>query len=136
VVATAVHPRLAIDGDTVGAHLPRGRAMITAVGPAVPEEGELPVPQTTPCQFAVTFASVHGSIPISSGAFSFLSEHGRTHRARLTLRGGGPAPKRVVSGHPVTLTLSAVLPTGNGQLRWTPLGNRPLVSWDFDVEID
>ncbi len=136
VIATPAHPRLAIEGDTIVAHLPRGRAMITAVGPAVPEEGGFPVPQTTPCRFAVTFASVHGAIPISSDAFSFLSEHGQTHRARVRLRGGGPAPKRIAPGHPVTLTVSAVLPTGNGQLRWTPSGERPFVSWDFDAEID
>ena len=33
------------------------------------------------------------------------------------------------------LTVSAVLPTGNGALHWAPAG-RPLVSWDLDVEID
>jgi hypothetical protein len=135
VTATAAHPRLAIEGDTVAVHLPRGRVMMTAVGPQVPEEGRFPVPQTTPCRFAVTFASVHGSIPIDARAFSFLSEHGRVHRARVTLRGGG-VPTRVAAGHPVTLILSAVLPTGNGQLRWRPLSGRPIVSWDFDVEID
>ena len=109
VTATAAHPELAIEGDTVAVHLPRGRVIMTAVGPAVPEEGRFPIPETTPCRFAVTLAAV---------------------------RGGGPAPVRVAAGHPVSLTLSAVLPTGNGQLRWTPLGGRPIVSWDFDVEIE
>ena len=28
------------------------------------------------------------------------------------------------------------LPTGNGRLRWAPTGAKPIVSWDFDVEID
>ena len=27
-------------------------------------------------------------------------------------------------------------PTGNGQLRWAPLGGRPVASWDFEAEID
>jgi hypothetical protein len=136
VTATPTHPRLAIEGDTVAVHLPGGRAMVTAVGPQVPEEGAVPVPATSPCRFALTLAAVHGSVPIDSHTFSFLSEHGQLHRARVTLRGGGRPPSRVSAGHPVTVSLSAVLPTGNGQLRWAPLGGRPVASWDFDVEID
>jgi hypothetical protein len=136
VTATPTHPRLAIEGDTVAVHLPRGRAMVTAVGPQVPEDGAFPVPATSECRFAVTLAAVHGSVPIDSHAFSFLSEHGQVHRARVTLRGGGRPPSRVSAGHPVTVSLSAVLPTGNGQLQWAPLGGRPVASWDFDVEID
>jgi hypothetical protein len=136
VTATPTHPQLAIEGDTVAVHLPGGRAMVTAVGPQVPEEGAYPVPATSPCRFAVTLAAMHGSVPIDSDAFSFLSEHGQLHTARVTLRGGGRAPSRVSAGHPVTVSLSAVLPTGNGQLRWAPLGGRPVASWDFDVEID
>lgn len=136
VTATPAHHRLAIEGDTVAVHLPGGRVMMTAVGPDVPQEGKPPVPATSPCRFLVTFAAVHGSIPIASHAFSFLGEHGQVHGARLSVRGATPVPRRIVAGHPVTLILSAVLPTGNGQLRWSPLGGKPIASWDFEVEID
>ncbi len=134
--ATPSRPRLAIEGDTVALGLPGGRARVTAVGPAVPEAGEQPVPATSPCRFTVTLAAVHGSIPLSSRDFSFLAEHGERNGARVTLRGGGRLPRRIVAGRPVTLTLSSVLPVGNGQLRWAPMGGKPVVSWDFDVEID
>jgi hypothetical protein len=117
-------------------HLPGGRLRMTAVGPDVPEEGRVPVPQTSPCRFTVTLSAVHGSVPLAARAFSFLSEGGQVHRARMTLRGGGRPPSRVVAGHPVTVSLGAVLPTGNGQLRWAPLGARPVAFWDFEVEID
>ena len=40
------------------------------------------------------------------------------------------------AGKAVTLSVSDVLPTGEGQLRWAPEGPEPIVSWDFDVEID
>ena len=136
VTATPSRRRLAIEGDTVAVRLPGGRAMVTAVGPAVPEEGQQPIPATSPARFTFTLAAVHGSIPLSSRDFAFLGEHGERNGARVTLRGGGRLPRRVVAGRPVTLTLSAVLPTGNGQLRWAPLGAKPVVSWDFDVEID
>jgi hypothetical protein len=36
----------------------------------------------------------------------------------------------------VSLNVRDVLPTGGGRLRWAPDDPRPLVSWDFDVEID
>ncbi len=136
VTARPSRTRLAMEGDTVAVRLPGGQAMVTAVGPAVPEEGESPVPTTSPCRFTVTVAAVHGSIPLSSRAFSFLGEHGERNGARVTLRGGGRLPRRIVAGQPVTLTLSSVLPVGNGQLRWAPMGGRPVVSWDFDVELD
>jgi hypothetical protein len=136
VTATPRRPRLAIEGDTVAMRLPGGRAMVTAVGPAVPEEGQQPIPATSPARFTLTIAAVHGSIPLSSRDFVFLGEHGDRNGARVTLRGGGRLPHRVVAGRPVTITLSTVLPTGNGQLRWAPLGHKAVVSWDFDVEID
>ncbi len=136
VTATPRRARLAIEGDTVAVHLPAGRALVTAVGPAVPAAGQSPAPATSPCQFTVTVSAVHGSVPLSSRDFSFLGEHGQRNAARVTLRGGGRLPRRIVAGRPVTLTLSAMLPVGNGQLRWAPLGEKPLVAWDFDVEVD
>jgi hypothetical protein len=30
----------------------------------------------------------------------------------------------------------SVLPIGGGRLSWAPDGFKPLVSWDFDVELD
>jgi hypothetical protein len=136
LTATPRRPRLGIEGDTVAVRLLGGRAMVTAVGPAVPEEGQQPIPATSPARFTFTVSAVHGSIPLSSRDFTFLGEHGERNGARVTLRGGGRLPRRIVAGRPVTLTLSSVLPTGNGQLRWAPLGGKPVVSWDFDVEID
>ena len=136
LTATLSRARLAIEGDTVAVRLHSARAMVTAVGPAVPKEGQSPVPATSPCTFTVTLAAVHGSVPLSSRDFSFLSEHGERTGARVTLRGGGRLPRRVVAGRPLTLSVRAVLPVGNGRLRWTPSGTRPTVTWDFDVELD
>jgi len=36
----------------------------------------------------------------------------------------------------VSLLIHGVLPTGDGGLSWSLTGGRPIVSWDFDVEID
>ena len=136
VTASAAHPWLAVEGDTVSVRLARGRVLATAVGPAVPEEGAFPVPATSPCTFVVTFARASGAVPLSAAAFTIVDELGRLHHPRVTLRGGGSMPARLRPGRTLSLTVRDVLPTGNGRLRWAPGGAAPIVSWDFDVEID
>ncbi len=110
--------------------------LVTAIGPAVPQEGRFPVPATTPCTFTVTFTAAAGAVPLSATAFTIIDEYGILHHPRVHARDGGTPPARVTPGHTVTLTVADVLPTGNGQLRWTPAGAKPIISWDFDVEID
>lgn len=136
VTASAAHPWVAVEGDTVVIDLPHGHARATAVGPSVPRSGQFPVPATTPCSFTVTFTGSSGAVPLRAGTFTILDELGRLHRPRVTAAGGGPPPARVRPGQTVTLTLNDVLPTGSGQLRWTPAGDAAIVAWDFDVEID
>ncbi len=136
VTASAAHPWLAVQGDTVSVRLARGRVLATTVGPAVPEEGQFPVPKTTLCTFTVTFSSASGSVPIRPSAFTILDELGHIHHPTVTRGGGGAPPSHVSPGHTVTLTVRDVLPTGDGHLRWAPEDAAPIVSWDFDVEID
>ena len=135
VVASAAQPRLAIEGDTVSVRLARGHVLATAVGPAVPPL-VLPPPPTTRCTFTVTLAAASGVVPLSAHAFTIVDELGRLHHPVVTRQGGGPVPARITPGRTVTLTVRDVLPTGGGRLRWTPAGTRPVVSWDFDVEVD
>ena len=136
VHASAAHPWLAIEGDTVAVALAHGAVKVIAVGPTVPEDGQFPVPKTTRCRFDVTFTAASGVVPVRSHAFTILDELGALHHPHVSALDGGPVPGRVLPGQSVTLTLSAVLPTGAGSVRWTPTGSAPIVSWDFDVEID
>jgi hypothetical protein len=136
VSASAAHPWLAIQGDTVSVGLAGGRVLATAVGPMVPEEGRFPVPATTPCTFTVTLRGLSGRVALRAAAFTILDELGRLHRPVVTGRSGGPPPAWVAPGQTVTLRVRDVLPTGGGRLRWAPEGPAPIVSWDFDVEID
>ena len=136
VVASAARPWLAVEGDTVEVDLAAGRVRALAVGPAVTNSGQFPVPATTRCRFTVTLSRVSGSVPLRAGAFTILDEYGTVHHPRVTVASGRALPTRLAAGQGVTLTLSEVLPTGNGQLRWAPAGHLPVVSWDFDVEVD
>ena len=136
VEASAAHPWLAVEGDAVLVNLPGGRLTATTVGPAVPRQGAFPVPATSPCAFTITFRRASAPVALNARAFTILDELGHMHHPRVTAAGGGSPPAWVLPGRTVTLTAAAVLPTGNGQLRWTPTGSTPLVSWDFAVEID
>lgn len=65
------------------------------------------------------------------------NEQGHLLHPLVTLQGGGPLPARATTpGRLVTFSVYAVPPTGSGTLHWAPSGGAPLVSWDFDVEID
>lgn len=136
VKASAAHPWLAVEGDTVSVSLTHGHVLATAVGPAVPEEGQFPVPATTRCTFTITFARPSGTVPLRPSAFTIVDELGHLHHPQVKRHGGDSAPTGLSSGRTVTLTVISRLPTGSGQLRWAPQGTRPIVSWDFDVEID
>ncbi|HXX89644.1 MAG TPA: hypothetical protein VEI83_05405 [Acidimicrobiales bacterium] len=135
VTASAAHPALAIEGDSVVADLAHGHVLVTAVGPAVPAEGQFPMPRTSPCTFTITLADASGAVPVSAAAFSIVDELGQVHRPQVTAQGGQPPPTSVRPGRPLVLTLTDVLPVGSGTLRWAPQGAK-VVSWDFEVEID
>ena len=134
--ASAAHPWLAVQGDSVRVELAHGNVVVTTVGPRVPEIGKVPVPSTSLCTFAVTFTSAAGVVPINQRTFTIKDEFGNYHYPTVTLQGGGAVPSDMSAGKTVTLSMSDVLPTGEGQLRWAPEGPKPIVSWDFDVEID
>jgi hypothetical protein len=136
VTASAGHPWLAVEGDTVSVYLARGHVLATAVGPAVPEEGQVPVPPASPCTFTVTLTRASGAVPVGKAAFTIVDEFGHLHHPQVTGGHGRPPAAAIPPGRTVTLVVKDVLPTGNGQLRWAPQAARPIVSWDFDVEID
>ncbi len=134
--ASLAHPWLAVEGDAVLVNLPRERVTAATVGPAVPNQGTFPVSSTSPCAFTITFRDASAPVPLSPRSFTVLDELGTVHHPRVSAAGGGSPPAWVRPGRTVTLTATVVLPTGNGQLRWTPTGSAPVVSWDFAVEID
>ena len=134
--ASSTHHVLAIQGNTVSVTLPQGKVLVTAVGPEVPEEGHFPVPATSPCTFVLTFAAATGAIPLDPAAFSLIDDEGHIRHPRVSAMNGGPAPSRLQPGKTASIKLYDVIPTGDGGLAWAPSGARPIVTWDFTVEID
>ena len=136
VTASRRHRWVAIEGDTVRVELGHASALATVVGPRVPHEGRFPVPAATSCSFTVTLSGSAGVVPVRAAAFTIVGEDGRLYHPRVRVTGAGGLPAQVRRGRTVVLTVSSVLPTGGGQLRWSPSGGRPISAWDFDVEID
>jgi hypothetical protein len=47
-----------------------------------------------------------------------------------------PPASTVTTGKSLNLKVTAVMPTGEGRLYWSPTHGAPIVSWDFIVEND
>jgi hypothetical protein len=140
VTADAAHPALAIEGASVRLALPAGRAIATLVGPGIPRAVAGKVVQQAPATFQLTFAGPRGSIPLSRSEFTIKDEFGQSHAPAITTLSGAAMPSTVRAGEKLTLVMKTILPIGNGQLQYRPLGvrvtkhDRPLVAWDFSVE--
>lgn len=134
--ASADHPAIAIQGNSVALHLAGGSALATAVGPDVPDRIQGSADLHTPATWDLTFANVHGTVPISRRMFTITDEQGMLLLPRVSVVGGGPLPASVPAGRPFTVQLSTVVSVGDGKLRYAPSGGAWLAEWDFDVETD
>lgn len=134
--ASAAHPAIAIQGNSVVLHLAGGSALATVVGPEVPDRIQGSADLHTPATWDLTFAEVHGTVPISRRLFTITDEQGMLLSPRLSVVGGGQLPRTVPAGRPFTLQLRTVVSIGDGKLRYAPSGGAWLAEWDFDVETD
>jgi hypothetical protein len=136
LTASAAHPAIAIQGNSVSLHLAHGSALATAVGPDIPERIQGSADLHTAATWVLTFDDAHGSVPISPGLFSITDEQGMLLQPHVSVVGGGALPKVVPRGRPLTLRLTAVVSVGDGKLRYAPQDGPWLAEWDFDVETD
>ncbi|UTI66104.1 hypothetical protein NBH00_07830 [Paraconexibacter antarcticus] len=134
LTATAAHPVLVVEGDTVAVDTPDVRARVTLVGPAVPAAAQGAA--VAPARFDLTVAAGRGPVRLAARDVTIVDEHGRRQRASLTMRDGRPVPARLSLVRPVRLVLRARLPTGDGQVRLAPRGGAAVATWDFVVETD
>ena len=134
--ATAARPADAIQGVSVRLHLAHGTALATVVGPDVPTRIQGTSDVHTPAVWDLTFADVHGTIPIAARLFSITDEQGQLLSPRISVLGGGSLPRTVPAGRPFTLRLSTRVSIGDGKLRYAPVGGHWLSEWDFNVETD
>jgi hypothetical protein len=134
VTASASRPQLAVQGVAVRVDLPNGQVLANVTGPQVPPFVAPPPPEVTAI-FDVSLSRASGSVPVQLSDFSITDQLGRTFSPTLVV-GEKPPPAAVSPGQAVTFRLTAVLPTGEGRIHWSPTAGQPFVSWDFIVEND
>jgi hypothetical protein len=135
LVGTAAHPALTSEGDAVRARLPHGSVLVRVTGPEVPGEG-LPFQTTADtATWRVTLSHATCRIPISVANFSTIDSRGKVYSLAF-VPGAKPPPKVLRPGGSTHFELRAVMAVGEGMLRWAPVHNDLLATWDFEVEND
>ena len=134
LTGTAAKPALTTEGDSVRVNLAAASVLATVSGPVVPGEGLPYQAPTTPCTWTVTLTGARAPVPIDAAAFTTVDHLGVTYHPAL-VPGRTPPPATVGPGEKVTFELRAVMPTGEGLLRWAPQ-RKIVAAWDFEVETD
>lgn len=134
VTATPAHPQLAVQGVGVEVDLASGHGLVTVTGPKVPPFSAPPPPAVT-ATFAVTISQVSGTIPITPADLTITDQLGRSFHPIL-VAGEKQPPPTLAAGRSLTFHVTAVMPTGEGRIYWSPTRHHPVVGWDFIVEND
>lgn len=136
LTASKDHPVLAIEGDTVTVALAHATALVTEIGPRVPRTTDAALASTVPCTFTVTITALASPVAITGTQFTAVDGSGAAHQLRVPGATARLNSWPVAAGHTRTLTMTADLPLGAGSVVWTPRGTSPVVTWDFDAEIN
>ncbi len=127
------HYQLVAAGQPVVVRRAGAVALVEAAGPELNPvavaAGQAPV-QHAPGTLTVTVRPRSGRLDVQAAGFLALDGA----KNRIALR----ADRAAVSAdpqHPATMHLRAVFPAGHTTLTWQPAG-KPLVTWDFVVELD
>jgi hypothetical protein len=135
LIGTVKRPALTNQGDGVEVKTARWSVLITVTGPQVPGEGLPYQAPTTTCTWVVSMSRATGAVPISRADFSSIDALGDVYLPGLVA--GQPVPPGVLRPHmKVSFELRAVMPTGEGLMRWAPDGRNIVAKWDFIVEND
>ena len=129
------HPGLSVEGDFIQVKTPTFSALAVVDGPVVPGEG-LPVIQGyTTSTFTIALSRVHGTVPINLADFDAIDARQTVYKM-LLVPGQHPLPPTLHTGQDLSFKVRAVMPTGEGLMRWAPDGNNIVAKWDFQVEND
>jgi len=134
-VGTVAHPALTVEGDFVEVRAPGFSARAVINGPVVPGEG-LPVQRTfTTCTWTISLSRIVGRVPISVADFDSI-DHFQTVYKPYLVPGERALPASLSTGQHLTFQIRAVMPVGEGLMRWAPDGNHIVAKWDYQVEND
>ena len=135
VVGTVANPALTIEGDYVEVRTPSFSVLAVVNGPVVPGEGLPDQMSFTTCTWTISLSHVVGRVPISVADFDSIDHIGTVFKPYLVP--GEPRPPSVLlTGQHLTFQIRAVMPVGEGLMRWAPDGDHIVAKWDYQVEND
>ncbi len=113
----------------------RFSALAVVNGPVVPGEG-LPVIQGfTTCTWTISLSHVRGHRSPQRGRLRLI-DHQQTVYKPALVPGEAPLPATLRTGQSLSFKIRAVMPIGEGLMRWAPDGDHIVAKWDCQVEDD
>jgi len=135
LVGTVADPALTIAGDLVEVRTPGFSVLATVTGPVVPGEGLPYQASSTTCTWTVSLSHVVGRVPVAVADFDSIDAPGTVFQPYLA-PGQPSLPSVLTTGQHLTFELRAVMPVGEGLMRWAPDGDHIVAKWDYQVEND
>jgi hypothetical protein len=135
IVGTVSKPAITVEGDFVEVRTPKFSALALVTGPIVPGEGLPMQTNFTTCTWTISLSHVVGRVPISVADFDSI-DHAQSVFKPYLLPGQPPLPSHVRTGQRLTFKIRAVMPVGEGLMRWAPDGDHIVAKWDYQVEND
>jgi len=131
--ASAAHYQLVTAGDPVHVQVGAARVLARMSGPEIDQRGAAPgkpPPVSAPGVLTVSLTSEQGTLDVPARSFLTLGE-----RQNRILVDADHTAVHVAPGRPATLHLSTAFRAGHTTFTWQPQ-DKPLVTWDFVVELD
>lgn len=126
-------PAMSYPGSPVVVHVGTTTALVDVQGPSYPSKTKVGAEQVR-CTFTVTISQVSAPLSMRTASFSVLDGQGGLHP--LAPAPHQTPPDRLQPGQTYTLSLVAVLPAGEGLLRYYPTTKGAVAAWDFVAETD
>jgi hypothetical protein len=130
---SADSPAMSYPGSPVIVQLATGHVTVDVEGPALPSDTQLNAVQVV-CTFTVTLRDSDTTVPLAPTQFDVLDHTGAVHP--LAPAASTTVLARVDPHQTVTLKLSATLPSGEGLIRYHPIGGAVVAAWDYVAETD
>jgi len=135
VIGTEARPALTVEGDYVEVRAPTFSALALVTGPVVPGEGLPNQVKFTTCTWTVSLSHVVGTVPVSVNDFDSIDYNQAIYKPQLIP--GRPKPPSILrTGQRLTFEIRAVMPVGEGLMRWAPDSDHIVAKWDYQVEND
>ena len=135
LVGTMQQPALTVEGDDVEVHAPGFSVLALVAGPVVPGEGLPFRPNFITSTWTITLSDVHGRVPLAVADWDSI-DYRRVVFKPYLVPGEAKLPAFLTSGQHLRFELRAVMPVGEGLMRWAPNGHNIVAKWDYQVEND